>query len=256
MRSPIQFEIQRNGIATLTLHRPEVRNALNWELMQSLTEKAASISNDGDMHALIITGSGDAFCSGGDLFELHNYASHADGVNLACLMGDALSQIAGLPIPVIAAIEGPAIGGGAELALACDVRIASQKGTIGFPQINLALTPAWGGAGRLIQSVGYTKAFSLLSSGVILDSQEAFELGLFQKIVADGQAQHAATALAMEMTSKNREALLALKRILHAHLNLSTADATAFERRLFADLWASDAHQELASAFIKRDDSS
>ena len=91
---------------------------------------------------------------------------------------------------------------------------------------------------------------------MILDSQAAFELGLFQRIVADGEAQLAATALAMEMTSKNREALLALKRIMHAHLNLSATDATAFERRLFADLWASDAHLELASAFIKRDNPS
>lgn len=150
MASTIHGEQDQNHNVILTLKRPEARNALNWEMMEAFAHNIEKISQDNTIRALIITGKGDACCAGGDLFELHNFISHSDGERPATLMGDVLSLLFELPIPVIVAIDGPAIGGGAEIALACDLRVSTENAKIGFPQINLALTPAWGGAGHLV----------------------------------------------------------------------------------------------------------
>jgi enoyl-CoA hydratase len=252
MTSPIYVEQGLNHIGILTLNRPEVRNALNWEMMEAFSRIVERISQDNTVRALIITGRGDAFCAGGDLFELHNYSSHSDGERLATLMGDALSQLVDLPIPVIAAIDGPAIGGGAEIALACDLRVSSRNAKIGFPQITLALTPAWGGMGHLVNLVGYSRAFSLLSSGEIINAKRAFEMGLVDRIVSEGRALDAATNLAQKLIAKNSTATRALKNILRAHATQSASEARELERSIFAELWASEAHIMEATRFIER----
>jgi enoyl-CoA hydratase len=200
---------------------------------------------------LIVRGDGDAFCAGGDLFELHNHSSHSDGERLAGLMADALALLGELPIPVIAAIEGPAIGGGAEIALACDLRVMAQSARIGFPQISLALTPAWGGARRLQNLVGYARAFEWLSSGELLSSQEAYELGLSYRVVPDGRALEIAQVIAEGYLRKDQAALRGIKSILRAHSTLSAQEATRLERAIFADLWSAAAHLEASSKFIE-----
>jgi enoyl-CoA hydratase len=252
MASTIHIEQDKNHNVILTLNRPETRNALNWEMMEAFAHNIESISRDNTIRVLIITGKGDAFWAGGDLLELHNYASHSDGERLATFMGDALSLLFELPIPVIAAINGPAIGGGAEIALACDLRISSENALIGFPQINLALTPAWGGAGHLVYLIGYQHAYSLLSSGEIIDCQRAFEIGLINNIVAKGRALEAAINIAQKLTSKNSATLRALKKIMRAHRAHSASEAREFERSIFAELWTSEAHIMESTRFIKQ----
>jgi enoyl-CoA hydratase len=252
MTSLIHVEQEQNHISIATLNRPEVRNALNWEMMEAFSRMVEGISQDNTVRALILTGKGDAFCAGGDLFELHNYCSHSDGERLAMLMGDALSQLVELPIPVIAAIDGPAIGGGAEIALACDLRVSSINAKIGFPQITLALTPAWGGVGHLANLVGYSRAFSLLCSGEIVNCQRAYEMGLIDRIVSEGRALDTAIYLAQKLISNNSNAIRALKTILRVHITHSASEAREYERSIFAELWASEAHIMEATRFIER----
>ncbi len=251
MSSSIQFSIDQNHIGLLTLNRPAARNALNWEMMEAFADTIESILRDGQLRALILTGAGEAFCAGGDLFELHNTTSHADGKRLARLMGDSLERLSDLPFPVIAAIEGPAIGGGAEIALACDMRVAAEASTIGLTQIHLALTPAWGGAGRLIAYLGYPTAYALLTSGEVLEAKRALALGLIQQFVPEGQARHAAFQLALDLIKLDQAALQALKKIMHSHLQMDHAATREIERALFADLWAADAHIEKSTQFVK-----
>jgi enoyl-CoA hydratase len=252
MASSIRYEIDQNQIAILTLDRPAVRNALNWKMMEGFAHRIDTISKEDVAQVLIVTGEGGAFCAGGDLFELHHYSSQADGERLAMLMGDALATLAALSIPVIAAIEGPAIGGGAEITLACDLRVSSTNAKIGFPQINLALTPAWGGAGHLVKLLGHSKAFALLSSGEIMDSKTASDMGLINCIVPDGQALAAAGEIALELVTKHPASVQALKRILRAHSTLPLTEATTIERSVFAELWAAEAHRLEAANFIDR----
>ncbi|TFH35711.1 MAG: enoyl-CoA hydratase/isomerase family protein [Anaerolineales bacterium] len=248
----ITYEIGPDQIGLLTLNRPSARNALNWDAMESFAAIVQQIKTEGKIRALILAGEGQAFCAGGDLFELHHTTSHADGERLAGLMGDALARLANLPIPVIASIEGPALGGGAEIALACDLRVMAQSARIGFPQITLALTPAWGGASRLLELVGFARAFAWLASGELFDSQKALESGLAHRIVPDGQALEAAHAMAETLIKADQAALRALKTVLRAHLALPAADATQLERALFADLWSAESHIMASSKFIDR----
>lgn len=252
MSASIGFEINLNQIGILTLNRPDSRNALNWEMMEGFRETIEGLKSPVELKALIVTGAGGAFCAGGDLFELHHCTTQADGQRLARIMGDALARMAQLPIPVLAAIEGPAIGGGAEIALACDIRVASETATIGLPQIHLAVTPAWGGAGRLIDLLGYPAAFTLLTSGELLTSQQASALGLVQHVVPEGQALEAAATIVSTLTALDPAALHAVKSILLAHQELDAEQAASFERSLFADLWAADAHRQKSSQFIQR----
>jgi enoyl-CoA hydratase/carnithine racemase len=256
MTASIRFEIDQNHIGFLTLNRPQARNALDWSMMEGFAETVSRVAARGDLMALILTGEGGAFCAGGDLFELHNFTTHADGKRLARLMGDALVMLAELSHPVIAAIEGPAIGGGAEIALACDMRVASESATIGFPQIQLALTPAWGGVGRLIQLLGYPSTYSLLSSGEVLDGQRAFSIGLTQHLVPEGQALQKAAQIAQELTSLDPRTIRSLKKIMRAYGALSKPQATTLERSLFAELWAAESHVAKSSQFVKRKGSS
>ena len=251
MTPPLRYEIDQDQVAVLTINRPSVRNALSWEAMEEFSAILQKIKSEDTLHTLILTGEGKAFCAGGDLFELHPFNSPADGERLAKLMADTLALLADLPFPVIAAMEGPAIGGGAEIALACDLRVMSQSARIGFPQIRLALIPTWGGMRRLLELVGYARAFALLSSGELLDSQEAYELGLIQHVVPDGQALEAAQSMAKEFSTKDQAAMRALKTVLRAHLTLTAPEATKLERSFFADLWSAEAHIEASSKFIE-----
>jgi enoyl-CoA hydratase len=148
------FDMDDSGIGTITLNRPEVRNGLNWAAMQSFAETVEQAHERPDLRVLIVTGAGSAFASGGDIAELQNYPSRADGQRLTTIMGDALCRLEALPCPTIAAINGPARGGGAEISLACDMRVIAEDADIGFVQAKLGIVTAWGGGQRLLRAIG------------------------------------------------------------------------------------------------------
>lgn len=241
-----------DGIGVITLNRPRVRNALDWEAMETFAERVDSLHKENHLRALIITGADGAFCSGGDLTELDNHLSREDGRRLSALMGKALKRFEELPIPTLAAMEGPAIGGGAEIALACDLRIMAERAVLGLSHIRLAIIPAWGGGQRLLRLIGYSRAFEWLTTGQMVPAIEAYSAGLANRLVPEGRAFENAIELAHSITQHARDAVKAIKSVLRAGISLPAEHAEALEHNKFPDIWAAKEHIEASKRFVSR----
>ncbi|MEX2143299.1 MAG: enoyl-CoA hydratase/isomerase family protein [Anaerolineales bacterium] len=247
----IEFATDTNGVGTLTVNRPEVRNALDWDAMRDFAEAIARAIKLPELRALIITGAGPTFVSGGDLRALEPYSKRRDGMRLAVIMGKALQHLRALPCPTIAAINGPAIGGGAEIASACDQRVIDEAASIGFVHARLGITTAWGGARYLLQLVGYPMALELLATGRVLGAQEAKDIGLVDHVTVPGGALQAARDLAQQMAQHPIDAVRAAKRLLRFGL-ANPLVAKHAERRLFAALWDTEYRRQAVARFLNR----
>ncbi len=247
----VELVLDANGIGTLTIDRPEVRNALDWDAMRVFSDAIDRAAKILDLKALILTGGGPTFVSGGDLKALAPYTKRRDGMRLAVIMGKALQHLRALSCPTIAAINGPAIGGGAEIAAACDQRVMDETANIGFVHSKLGITTAWGGARFLLQLVGYPMALELLATGRVLGAQEAKEIGLVDHIVAAGTALQSARDLAQQMAQHPVEAVRAAKRLLRSAM-VNPLAARHAERRLFAGLWDSEYRRQAVDRFLNR----
>lgn len=250
---PVLLERHPDGVACLIINRPERRNALNSAAMTAFAQGIAALAKDADIRAVVVTGQGhEAFCSGGDLVELREKRSAADGQAMAALMGDALQELKALPVPVIAGINGYALGGGSEIAVACDLRIADTSARLGFVQIHMALTPGWGAGQRLAALVGIPKALEILLGGDVIDASSAAALGLLNRIVPAGTARQAALAWAHEIASKPPGVVRGIKALLAAASSQPHSQALAAERQLFPALWEAPAHWQAVDAFFAR----
>ena len=246
----VEFRIE-DGVGTLTVNRPRVHNALDWKAMEVFAELVEEAHTHKELNALILTGAGHSFVSGGDLKDLANYPNRRDGLRLASIMGKALERLKSLPMPTIAAINGPARGGGAEIAVACDLRIIAEEADIGFVHARLGITTAWGGARYLLQLVGYPKALELLSTARVLSALEAKDIGLVDHIAPNGQAMHSALELAAEMAKHPVDAVRGAKRLLRFAIAYPEISKHA-ERRLFARLWEGEYRQQAVERFLNR----
>ena len=245
--------LERDGaIAIITFNRPRARNALTWSAMEAFRASVEQAHRTSDLRALIISGEGGAFCAGGDLFELDGYPTHRDGTRLSSIMAEALDRLEALPVPTIAAIEGPALGGGAEIALACDVRIMADGAALGMMHVRLAITPAWGGGQRLIRLVGYARAIEWLAAGRVFAASEALQAGLANRAVERGRALAEALGLAQDFAGNDAQAVRAVKRIAQAAVRLPGMEAMRIERETFPDLWAAPAHLQASAAFVAK----
>jgi enoyl-CoA hydratase/carnithine racemase len=230
------------GLATLVIDRPQARNALALQTMRELDEVLASIRESG-ARVLIIRGAGElAFCSGGDLKELEHMRSEAEAADMARSMRATLDRIPRLSIPVIAALNGDAFGGGAELAIACDFRVAARHARIGFAQITLGLMPAWGASERLAALVGRGRALYMLFTGEVLSAAKARRLGLVEAVCPSEGFDEALRKLAQKIAEAPEAALAGIKASVNAvrpHHNPELADDTI---AAFAKTWADPAH--------------
>lgn len=240
------------GVGLLTMNRPQLRNALDWEAMDAFGQAVEQLGRDSAMRALVITGANGSFCSGGDLYELDQFPTRLDGARLASVMGDALNALEQLPFPTLAAIEGPALGGGAEIALACDLRVMAEDASLGLMHIRLGITPAWGGGQRLLRLVGYPVAMEWLTTGRVLRGPQAFEHQLANRVVPAGEALETALSIASEIAARDPASVRAVKQLLQAGQRSSFSEALATERSLFPDLWAAPAHLEASTRFVSR----
>ncbi|MBC7809876.1 MAG: enoyl-CoA hydratase/isomerase family protein [Burkholderiales bacterium] len=246
---------QPNGIVVLTFNRPEAHNALEVETMLRFAEVVQALAADERLRAVILTGAGDsAFCSGGDLVELSNYPAADQGQRMVTLMGDALLTLERLPVPVIAAVNGYALGGGSEIALACDLRIVDENARLGLVHIRLGLIPGWGGGQRLLRMVGYSQALDLLLRGHIMRADELKALGVATRVVERGTSLSQALELAQQIASADAGTVRAIKSLLQAGVNHPYAEALDFERSLFPALWEADAHLRAVSDFMNKKD--
>ena len=222
------------GLAVLTIDRPHARNAISLETMDQL-EKALDAAEGAS--ALAITGAGDrAFVSGGDLKELSAIRTEEDAAAMARRMRSICDRLASFPAPVIAALNGHALGGGAEVAVAADIRLAADDIKIGFNQVALEIMPAWGGAERLAALVGKSKALLLAGTGVVLDAVHAERIGLIDQVLPrstfDEDWRRVAKALSTRPAGE-------IKRVIDG---VSPEEAV----NAFARLWVRDAHWHAA----------
>lgn len=248
----VTLEIDERGIGLLAVDRPDVRNALNWEAMDEFARAVEQAHACEKLRVLIVTGKGNAFISGGDLKELQHYDTLEDGERLGRVMGDALSRLETVACPTIAALNGPARGGGAEVALACDMRVMADNADIGLVHISLGIPPAWGGAQRLLRAVGYTRAFELIATGHVLTAAEAYAMGLINRVAPPGRAIEAAHDMAARFVHYAAETVTAVKRILRAGITHTPQEAAQMERRELPSLWASDAHRTAVERYLNR----
>lgn len=249
----VLFEKLDNGVAVITFNRPANLNALTLVSMRQFSDYVDDLTRDNRLRAVIITGAGkNAFCSGGDLFELANYPTEEDARSFISVMGDALLKLERLPVPVIAAINGYALGGGSEIAVACDMRIIDEKARMGFVQVRLALTPGWGAGQRLLRMVGYAKAMDILLHGHVMHAPEIERLGLANKSVEEGKALDYALNFAQHITEHTPEVVQSVKQLLQAGLHQPYDEALKLERELFPSLWAAPPHLHAVEDFLKR----
>ena len=254
MTNTLLVDQRADHITVLTINRPAQRNALDLATMHAFAEAVTCLAAEPDLRAVIITGAGsEAFCSGGDLYELHNYASEADGRMMITLMGDTLMALERLPVPVIAAMNGFALGGGSELALACDLRIADDKTRMGFVQAKMALTPGWGAGQRLLRLVGYGRAMDLLLSSRVMQAPELLSLGLVNRVVEAGSALEHTLDYTQRMIQHAPRVTRGIKSLLQAGINQPYELALQTERDIFPPLWADEPHIRAVEAFLNRD---
>lgn len=236
----VDLEIDR-GLAVITINRPQARNAIAPATMDEL-DKAIDAAEGA--RALVITGAGDrAFVSGGDLKELAAVRTDEQARAMALRMRGVCDRLAAFPAPVVAALNGHAIGGGAEVAVAADVRIAADDIRIGFTQATLAIMPAWGGAERLAGLVGRGRAILLAGTGELLNAAGAERLGLIDRVVPRAEFPAAWRALAHALADGPGPEM---KRVTAPGV---TADEAAAE---FARLWTADAHWDAVERAMNR----
>ena len=250
--SMVEFHFPYPHVGVLEVRRPEVRNALNWEAMEAFREAVEQAHREPSLRVLVVTGRGNAFIAGGDLKVLAHYPEEEHGRRLSAVMTKALARLEALPVPTIAALNGPARGGGSEVALACDLRVMAANADLGFVQIRQALTPGWGGGQRLLRLVGYSRAMEWLLLGKVLTAQEALSAGLANRVVPPGKALDEALSLAQEIADQPPQVVRAIKALLRAGMTLPPALAAAEEHRLFTPLWAEETHLQAVQAFLQR----
>lgn len=250
----IQFHVDQQGIAVLQVNRPQARNALNWFAQQRFSDLVTAVAKDSMIRVLIITGSGNrAFVSGGDLKELIQHPERAAGERLNRVMSAALSDLTKLPIPVIVAINGDALGGGCEIVTACDLRVSVGWARFSFAHVRNGLTTGWGGSGRLMRQVGQSRALELLLTARLFNAGEAKRIGLIHRVVAeDTDVLEAARSWAQDLLNLPREALAATKRLVYAAGNMTLNDLGELERQQFIELWETPDHMEALAAFQQK----
>lgn len=252
MTEKLIMQLDEHGIGVLVFNRPETRNALDFETMTCFAQTIDDLAREPGLRVLIITGAGvDAFCSGGDLSELSRYPTQEDGSRLAGLMGDALLQMEHIEIPVIGAVNGYALGGGSEIALACDMRIADEKVRLGMIHIRLGVTPAWGTGQRLLRLVGYARAMEILLRGRAMHAHELVALGLVNRVVAAGTALEHALNFARHIAKSPPDVVRDIKKLLRTGMYLDYESALSIERELFPPLWAADEHHDAVEQFLR-----
>lgn len=244
--------------ALLAIARPKTSNAIDPELIEELSLAMDRIENwaagNPRAVALIVAGGERAFVSGADLNYLASITTAEQMASFSTSMQLLLNRFEDFPLPVIAAMEGPALGGGTEVALACDMRILGARAYFSFKYALVGVAPGWGGAQRLARIVGRRQALMLLATASAVDADEAGRLGLADRLVMVGRALEEADALAGRMAELAPLSVRAFKGLLRDALASSRSQAQALETREFVRLWASKDHKEgLASILEKRE---
>lgn len=245
--SKVLTYIDDNHIYWFTINRPEKRNAIDYDVMNELEAALTEVQENTAIRGFVITGSGEqSFCSGGDLSVFHALHTKEDAYAMLSKMGNVLYKLMTLPVPTFAWINGTAIGGGCEIASACDQRWAVQHAKLGFVQGKLGITTGWGGASMLVEKVPHASAIKMLSSAKTFTAGEAMELGFIQKIVPSFDAKSIQEELAVSSA------------VLRSYKStfITRWEQTLLKERMIAEiekcsiLWEQDEHHQAVNAFL------
>jgi enoyl-CoA hydratase len=240
------------GVATITLNRPEALNAFSKEVVDEILQALENVRNDESVRVVILTGAGEkAFSAGADIKAMKGM--NALKARELSLMGEKLcGALENLEKPVIAAINGYALGGGLEVAMACDLRIAVENARMGQTEVNIGLIPGWGGTQRLTRLIGKTKAKELVFSGKIVDAKTAEQLGILNLVVPTDKFRETVRQFALELAQKAPVALKVAKALINKGADISLDAALALEREGFGVVASTEDLQEGVSAFTEK----
>ncbi len=242
----------RDGILFVTIDRPKVLNALNAQTVGEIEDVFESARDDDGVRVVIVTGGGEkAFVAGADINELAKM-NPISGKMTSQRGQDVFTRIERFPKPVIAAINGFALGGGCELALACHIRIASEKAQIGLPEVSLGIIPGYGGTQRMARLLGKGKAFELVCSGERVNAAEAERIGLVNKVVPADQLMSAAEEMARKIASRSPMAVRAAIEAINYGSDMPLEEGQLLEATLFGVLCASEDMKEGMAAFLEK----
>ncbi|MCK4331736.1 MAG: enoyl-CoA hydratase/isomerase family protein [Dehalococcoidia bacterium] len=240
-------------IARITINRPEKRNALNQAVRMELQQALRDIEEDDSIRVAIVTGAGDkAFIGGADITELKEMTPIACEARASTLGQQLYTDIENLRVPVVAMINGFCLGGGCELAMCCDIRVASENARLGQPEINIGIFPGGGGTQRLPRLVGWGKAKELLYTGRIIDAAEAERIGLVDKLVPADELDSTVTELAETIASKSPVIIRLLKKAITRGMYTNLPDGLAYDKSTFSLCFATEDHYEGITAFLEK----
>ena len=243
---------KKEGIGKVTLNRPKSMNALNVRMLEEFCQVFDEMNNDDEVKVAIITGSEKFFGAGADISELKDIKTPLDAQRFSRTARAAFKKIEEMEKPVIAAISGLALGGGCEVTLACDLRIAAENAVFGLPEIKIGVLPGAGGTQRLPRIVGMTKAKELLYTGDFIKADEAYRIGLVNKVVPLENLMAETMAMATKIARQPGMALKMTKYAVDGGINLDLKSAISYEARCFEILFSTEDQQEGMKAFMEK----
>lgn len=250
MNAKILSTHNHDGILAITINRPEALNALNTSFFDEMDHLLDAISHDDSVKVILLSGEGKAFVAGADIAEMVNKNS-IEGTQFSLRGQSVFRKIEQLDKPVIAVINGFALGGGLELALACDIRLASSKAKFGQPEVNLGLIPGFAATQRLPRLIGMGNALLLLMSAEMIDAAEALRIGLVQKVYEPEVLMSSALEMAKLIASKGPQAVKKIKKLVRRGMEMDFDDGSRLEADEFGSLFGNEGKEGM-SAFLEK----
>ncbi|HZN24142.1 MAG TPA: enoyl-CoA hydratase-related protein [Burkholderiales bacterium] len=249
MSNVVLIERPAEAVAVVRINRPEARNALNMEVRRLLAERLAAVAQEEEVHCIVITGNEKAFAAGADIKEMAN-AGTIEMLRRGTLK--LWSSIAACPKPVIAAVNGFALGGGCELAMTCDIIIAGESAKFGQPEVKIGIIPGGGGTQRLARAVGKYKAMRYVLTGDMFDARTAHDMGLVSEVVPDAEVEKRAVDMAKQIAELPPLAIEQAKEAVLRGLDASLETGLALEAKAIQLLFSSQDQKEGMAAFIEK----
>nr|WP_312577994.1 enoyl-CoA hydratase-related protein [Sedimentibacter sp.] len=241
-----------NEIALVTINRPKALNALNSETLSELNQVFTEVQGRKDIRVLILTGSGaKSFVAGADISEMVN-ASAKEGRDMALLASEAFAKLENMPQVTIAAVNGFALGGGCEISMACDIRIAAENAKFGQPEVNLGILPGFGGTQRLARLVGKGRAKELIFTADFISAEEAYRIGLANKVVPAAELLTYCEEMAKKIISKSTYAISLAKQSINVGLDTDLQSGLKFEADCFGLSFSTEDKKEGMTAFLEK----
>ncbi|EKO76636.1 MULTISPECIES: enoyl-CoA hydratase-related protein [unclassified Leptospira] len=247
------IDVTKEGqIAILTIRRPSALNALNREVLTRIGQEVDDLEADKKIRVLIVTGEGKAFVAGADIAEMKDL-NVSQGEEFSKLGNAVFQKLHQSRIISIAAINGFSLGGGMELALACDIRVGSEKAKLGLPEVSLGLIPGFGGTQRLARLIGYARAIELVITGDMITAEEGYRIGILNKLVKEGDDLLAfSKTIADSILKKGPQAVERVKRTIRQGLDVSLKDGISIEEKAFGACFDGGQSKEGMAAFLEK----